>query len=208
MHILLPQTRHSPLRTFFLTALFSMFLTACGTTPTLKTINDKQTRVLQEQVQLTGRISIQYQQREQLETVIAGFEWQQAPNDLLITLNSPVGTIATIQQNAQGAVLTQAKQEPRSAVNIEQLLTDSFGWSIPVTGLKGWLQGFDIQANGRVIPVPAQDYFQLQAQGWELQFVRWQEDAGINHPARIDLQRFTEEFGDVKIRILIDKWEQ
>ncbi len=182
-------------------------LSACSTPPTISSEQSNKPRTLQEQVQLTGRISIQYQQREQPETVIAGYEWQQAPKELLITLSSPIGTVATIQQNSLGATLKQAKQESRTATDIEQLLTDSLGWSIPITGLKGWLQGFDIQ-NGKAIPLPAQNYFQLQTQGWQLQFVSWQEDAGIVHPTRIDLQRFTEELGEVKIRILIDKWEQ
>ena len=190
-----------------LLAAFSMTLNACSTSPTISNTQSSKARVLQEQVQLGGRISIQYQQREQPETIILDYEWQQAPKELFITLSSPIGTVATIEQNSQGATLKQAKQEPRTAMDIEQLLADSLGWSIPVTGLKGWLQGFDIQ-NGKAIAVPAQNYFQLQTQGWQLQFVSWQEDAGIAHPTRIDLQRFTEELGEVKIRILIDKWEQ
>lgn len=204
---LLSLFRQSTYLKLFLLAAFSTLLNACSTAPTINSEQSNKPRVLQEQVQLTGRISIQYQQREQAETIILGYEWQQAPKELFITLSSPIGTVATIEQNSQGATLKQAKQEPRTAMDIEQLLADSLGWSIPITGLRGWLQGFDIQ-NGKAIAVPAQNYFQLQTQGWQLQFVSWQEDAGIVHPTRIDLQRFTEELGEVKIRILIDKWEQ
>lgn len=183
-------------------------LSACSTSPTISSEQSNKPRTLQEQVQLAGRISIQYQQREQPETVSAGFEWQQTSQELHISLSSPLGqTIATIQQTPIGARLEQAKQEPRTAADIEQLLADSLGWSIPVVGLKGWLQGFDVQTNGKAVAVPVQDYFQLQAQGWQLQFVSWREDAGIVHPKRIDLQRHTEELGEVKIRIVIDEWK-
>jgi outer membrane lipoprotein LolB len=204
---LLSLLRPSTYFKLILLAAFSITLSACSTSPTISNTQSSKVRVLQEQVQLAGRISIQYQQREQPETIILGYEWQQAPKELFITLSSPIGTVATVQQNSLGATLKQAKQEPRTAMDIEQLLAESLGWSIPITGLKGWLQGFDIQ-NGKAIAVPAQNYFQLQTQGWQLQFVSWQEDAGIVHPKRIDLQRFTEELGEVKIRILIDKWEQ
>ncbi|MBR7747685.1 lipoprotein insertase outer membrane protein LolB [Undibacterium baiyunense] len=194
---------------FFLIAcyasLFGSLLSACSTSPKFSNAQHSQPRTMQEQVQLTGRISIQYQQREQTETISTSFEWQQAPQELTITLSSPLGqTIATVQQNAQGAVLTQAKQEPRSAPDIEQLLAENLGWTIPVTGLKGWLQGFDIQANGKFAAVPVQDYFQVQSQGWQLQFISWQEDAGTIRPKRIDLQRYTEELGEVKIKIIIE----
>jgi outer membrane lipoprotein LolB len=192
----------------FILAACGALLSACSTPPTISKEQSSKPRVLQEQVQLAGRISIQYQQREQTETISAGFEWQQVAHDLHISLSSPLGqTIATIQQTPMGAILEQAKQEPRTATDIEQLLADSLGWSIPVIGLKGWLQGFDIQANGKAVAVPVKDYFQLQAQGWQLQFVSWQEHTGIVHPKRIDLQRHTEEIGEVKIRIVIDEWK-
>ena len=142
--------RQSTYLKLFLLAAFSTLLNACSTAPTISSEQSSKPRVLQEQVQLTGRISIQYQQREQAETISAGFEWQQAAHDLHISLSSPLGqTIATIQQTPMGARLEQAKQEPRTAADIEQLLADSLGWSIPVIGLKGWLQGFDVQANGK-----------------------------------------------------------
>jgi outer membrane lipoprotein LolB len=193
---------------FFLVGLLSISLGACSTTQVLSSSQANQTRSLQEQVQLVGRISIQYQQNDQAQTASAGFEWQQAPQDLHISLSSPLGqTIATIHENAQGARLEQAKQEARTASDIEQLLADSLGWSIPIAGLKAWLQGFDIQANGKAIAIPVKDYVALQSQGWQLQFVSWQADTGVIHPKRIDLQRHTEELGEVKIRIVVDEWK-
>lgn len=191
---------------------FSAALSACSTAPTLhapaSTEAPSQARRLQEQIQLQGRISIQYQQNDQPQTVIVGFEWLQSPQDLGITLSTPLGqTIATIQQNASGARLEQAKQEPRTATDIESLLVENLGWTIPVAGLKAWLQGFDLQPDGSLSAVPVKDYARLQSQGWQLDFVSWQNDGGVYHPKRIDLYKNTEQVGEMQIRIIIEEWQ-
>jgi outer membrane lipoprotein LolB len=77
------------------------------------------------------------------------------------------------------------------------------GWSIPINDLKTWLQGFDLQSNKTAVAIPAQDDFQFQSKGWQLRFVTWQEDAGQIRPKRIDLEKMTEQFGLVKIGIII-----
>lgn len=185
---------------------FGALLGACSTTKALNATQQNQSRTLQQQVQLQGRISIQYQQNDQPQTVIVNFDWQQMPQDLHITLSSPLGqTIATIQENASGARLEQAKQEPRIAADIESLLVENLGWTIPVSGLKAWLQGFDLTANGQAIALPTRDYYRLQSQGWQLDFVSWQVDAGIIHPKRIDLYKNTEQVGEMNIRIVIEE---
>lgn len=185
-----------------------LILAACSTTKAVNVTQQNQSRTLQQQIQLQGRISIQYQQNDQPQTVIVGYDWLQTPQNLHISLSSPLGqTIATIQQDASGARLEQAKQEPRVAPDIESLLVENLGWAIPVSGLKAWLQGFDLTANGQTIALPATDYYRLQSQGWQLDFVSWQADGGIIHPKRIDLYKNTEQVGEMKIRIVIEEWQ-
>lgn len=203
---------HEPTRNFtallkaFILLCFCLLFSACSTPKPLSTTQLNQTRTLQEQVQLQGRISIQYQENDQPQTVIVGFDWQQSPQELHINLTSPLGqTIATVQQNAFGARLEQAKQAPRIATDIESLLAENLGWTIPVAGLKAWLQGFDLAANGHAIALPATDYLRLQSQGWQIDFVSWQADAGIAHPKRIDLYKNTEQVGEMQIRIVIEE---
>jgi outer membrane lipoprotein LolB len=205
-------TLHEPTRSFtaiikiFLLMCFALLLSACSTPKPLSSAQLNQARTLQEQIQLQGRISIQYQENDQPQTVIVGFDWQQTPQELHINLTSSFGqTIATIQQNAFGARLEQAKQAPRIAADIESLLAENLGWTIPVAGLKAWLQGFDLSPNGRAIALPATDYLRLQSQGWQIDFVSWQADAEIVHPKRIDLYKNTEQVGEMKIRIVIEE---
>jgi outer membrane lipoprotein LolB len=192
-------------------------LSACATS-TMPQANEKSTtttpRYYHDQIAISGRISIQYQQNEQEQSVSGSFDWQQEKDIIGITLTSPLGqTIAVIKQTPQGAILEQAKQEPRTAPDIEQLLLETMGWSLPVGGLKNWLQGFD-QMNGAIgaerISIPAIDNQTLDTQGWQLRFVSWQIEEGNGntiHPKRIDLARHTNHLGEIRIRIVISEWK-
>ncbi|MBR7801028.1 outer membrane lipoprotein LolB [Undibacterium fentianense] len=180
---------------------------ACSTTQPLLTSKTNIHRQWQNDLQLNGRISVQYQQNEATETLTGSFEWQQTSQDLQIHLRSPLGqTIATIFENSEGARLEQAKQPPRYAQNIEQLLSENFAWSIPAQGLKAWLQGLHFDEKGQPQMVLAQDYTTIQSRGWMVQFVSWQDVDGVTRPKRIDLQRNTEDMGEIKVRI-ITEWK-
>ncbi|WMW81477.1 lipoprotein insertase outer membrane protein LolB [Undibacterium cyanobacteriorum] len=182
-------------------------LVSCANAPKLSHEQMSRTRQYQEQITLSGKISIQYQQNEKTETLSGNFDWQQLSKELTISLNSPLGqTIAIIRETPQGASLQQAKQETRYAQDVEQLLTESLGWSLPVAGLKDWLQGFDRQTNGQKLAVPTKDYQRLMSQGWQIDFTTWQEDQQQVHPKLINLYRRTEELGELKIRIAILEW--
>ncbi|MBX9869529.1 MAG: lipoprotein insertase outer membrane protein LolB [Burkholderiaceae bacterium] len=181
---------------------------ACTSTKPLSQETLNKERQYQDNSQISGRISIQYQQNDIEQSVHANYDWLQSKNTLEINLSSPLGqTIAQITQNAQGARLEQAKQATLYAADIEQLLNDNLGWPLPANDLKIWLQGFDKRADGSLIAVPTQDNFQIHANGWTLNYAQWQEVNGKAHPKLIDLKRQTEQVGEVKIRVLITEWQ-
>jgi outer membrane lipoprotein LolB len=199
-----PARRHSKLMCGLLLLACCTVLSACSSTKSLTPQQASIPRNLQDNLQLNGRISIRYQQDQQEQSVNVNYEWQQTPTELHISLSSSFGqTVANIHQTPFRASLEQGKQETRYAADVEQLLIDSLGWSIPINDLKTWLQGFDLQPNKIAIAIPAQDDFQLNSKGWQLRFVKWQEDAGQIRPKRIDLEKMTEQFGLVKIGIII-----
>lgn len=199
-------TIHLRFTLYILIICSCMGLVSCTTTKALNKEQMERPRTYQEQVTMTGRISIQYQQNDKQEVISGNFEWQQNQDELTITLSSPLQTIAIIRETPQGASLQQAKQETRYAPDVEQLLHESLGWTLPVGGLRDWLQGFDRQPTGQRSMVPTQDRRRLMSQGWQIDFTSWQEDQQQIHPRLIDLYRRTDEVGDLKIRVAILEW--
>lgn len=190
----------------------SLLVSACGSlrapsAGALGTVNIAP-RSYQEQLQLSGRIQVQYQQNDKPQSLPGSFEWTQSKDNTDISLISPLGqTIATISQNVGGASLQQANQPLRSAANLDSLLNEALGWPLPVSGLRHWLQGYTLTADGQHQMLTAQENLNLDADGWRIRYVSWQEQDGQLHPKRIDLQRYTSEAGEVSMRIIIDQWK-
>jgi outer membrane lipoprotein LolB len=160
----------------------------------------------QDNLFIAGRIHIQYEQDNEAKSVSGSFEWQQTGFDTTITLISPLGqTIASIKQNAFGATLQQGNEPLRSAQDLDTLLSETLGWPLPMTSMRNWLQGYVLNQQGLREAIPSKDSERLQADGWQLHFVSWQQEAEQIYPKRIDLQRFTTQAGEVKLRIVIDQ---
>jgi outer membrane lipoprotein LolB len=168
-----------------------------------------------EQVELTGRLNVVYQKNDKPESATVNFNWQQTAERTDVTLYSPVGsTLATIAVTPQEAVLTQSGKAPRRAPDVDALSAQLLGWSLPVSGLRDWLQGYAIGADGkRFVASPANDSVTTR-DGWRLRYVSWQEvgqNAGENvagalpQPRRIDAERTTSAQSDaVSLRIVLD----
>lgn len=163
------------------------------------------TRQYQQQLQISGKISIQYQQGDKPQGQHGSFEWEQDAQGIRINLLSPLDqTVARITVNAQGATLELDGKAPRTASDLDQLLQETLGWSLPVAGLRDWLQGFVTVDGKPATAVKAEDQT-LTTQGWKLRYASWHEQPSF--PKRIDLQRYTEQAGDVSIRIVVNEWK-
>ena len=179
------------------------FISGCST-PTVT--SNAQQRNYQEQIQLSGRLSIYYQAKGENKLLSADYESSQQNQEINITFLTQLGqTMAVITQTPHMASLEQSKQATRYAANLEDLMNDNFGWSLPVTGLKDWLQGFTVNSQGSKIALESKNYLQLENQSWQLNYVSWQEKAGKVLPKRLDLERETEQFGNLKLIIFIDE---
>ncbi|MFZ6769167.1 lipoprotein insertase outer membrane protein LolB [Undibacterium sp. Di26W] len=162
-------------------------------------------RVYQQQIQISGRITVLYQQADKPQSMPGNFEWEQDQDGIRITLLSSLGqTLARITQTAQGARLEQNGKETRQAADLDLLLQDTLGWSLPVAGLRDWLQGFVAKDGKTAMPVQAEDQT-IDTQGWKLRYATWHEQPSF--PKRIDLQRYSSQAGDISIRIVIDQWK-
>lgn len=167
-------------------------------------------RSYHDAINIDGRLSVRYQQNGQDEAVHGSFAWRQATERTQIELRSPIGqTVAAIDVSPALATLTQAGQPPRQANDVNALTADALGWPLPVAGLREWLQGFGIDANGqRFATAPSGPREVITNDGWRITYDAWQQEAGgISRPRRIDLERDTDHAGPVALRIVIDAWQ-
>lgn len=166
-------------------------------------------RSYQQAIDITGRMSVRYQQYGRDEALHGSFEWQQRPGRTQLTLSSPLGqTIAQIAILPDGATLTRSNQPPLAAADADALTAEALGWPLPVSGLRDWLQGHLTDRSGRkMVATPQDENTDIEtADGWRIRYAAWDTSAAPR-PRRIDLSRSTEQAGEVALRLVIDSYE-
>lgn len=161
-------------------------------------------------IDLAGRLSVRYLKNGRDEALHGSFTWLQRPDTTVINLLSPLGqTLAVITITPTSAAIEQSGQPTRIAAEPDALVADVLGWPLPIAGLRDWLQGFAIDAQGRRNAVAFNDTTALKTgDGWTLKYATWDNsDAAHPHPKRIDMTRNTTEAGEVAIRLVIDSWQ-
>lgn len=183
-------------------------LVSC-TTQNLPATNSNQpllNRVYRQQIEMSGRLSAQYEANYREQSISVHFNWIQTPQQTQISFSSPTGqTVATILINAQGAQLTQTGKPTRYAEDINQLSTEMLGWPMPVAGLRDWLQGFLSEEHSTPL-TQATSGKVFTVDGWLLKYVNWQTEVNLERPKRLDLSRQTDNAGLVALRIVVDEW--
>jgi outer membrane lipoprotein LolB len=168
----------------------AIFLTACATTaPT--SMSQAPVAAYRDVIDLTGSLSVNYEKDGKPETLTGGFDWSQNRDRIDVNLNSPLGqTVAKISVTPGAATLTQAGQPPRIARGIDALTAETLGWSLPVSGLRDWLQGYATASGGKRFTASPASNTVTTADGWRLTFVSWQDEAAAQPvPKRIDAER-------------------
>jgi outer membrane lipoprotein LolB len=154
-----------------------------------------------------GRIAINYSRDGKKESLNGTFTWRQSKTNTDVSLISPTGqTVAVINVTPQSATLTESGKAPKTAPDLDTLTTQALGWSLPVSGLRDWLQGYATDSKGqRFSASPANDNV-ITRDGWKLEYVSWQDDAApLPQPKRIDVTRIAlgQAVDDMQIRIVI-----
>lgn len=197
-------------------AALPLLLTACASMiPPAATrqepVQVTASRAFHETIDLGGRLSVYYQRNNNNEALHGSFAWRQDATQTTITLQSPLGqTIAIITATPGGATLTQAGHPVKSATDVNMLTAEMLGWPLPVADLRGWLQGFATDRDGQRFTATPRNTNVTTQDGWQLRYVNWQNETSSSpqeRPKRIDLARYTEQAGDVSIRIVIDTWQ-
>lgn len=184
------------------TGLCAVLLAGCASAP----VSTSRPPEYRTTFDAAGRLTVNYRKDGNPESLTGKFTWTQTPGRIDVSLSSPMATIATISITPESATLVQADKVPRVAKDIDALTAQSLGWSLPVSGLREWLQGYAIAADGKRFAATPANNSVLTADGWRLRFVTWQDEA-VQHPApkRIDAERNASATADeLTIRIVLD----
>nr|WP_315252579.1 lipoprotein insertase outer membrane protein LolB [uncultured Duganella sp.] len=182
-------------------------LAGCATTPSAPR-SSAAVAAYRDNAEFSGRIAINYSRDGKKESLNGTFNWRQSKNSTDVSLISPTGqTVAVISVTPRAATLTESGKAPQSAPNLDALTQRALGWTLPVSGLRDWLQGYATDSEGKSFTAsPASDSV-ITRDGWKLEYLAWQdENAAVPQPRRIDATRIAlgQPVDDMNIRIVID----
>jgi len=188
-------------------AAFAAILAGCATTSNVPLANPAaQVGAYRDTIDLEGKLSANYEKDGQPQSITVNFTWLQRPGNIDVSLFLPLGqTVAQVNVTPTAATLTQSGRAPLVEKDIDTLTAKTLGWTLPVSGLRDWLQGYAVEAGGkRFAASPGHDSV-VTSDGWRLHFVEWQNGpAGQPMPRRIDVVRGgAAGSGDLAIRIIV-----
>ena len=158
----------------------------------------------------TGRFAANYVRYGRNEGVQGSFRWQEQGRNVRLDLVSPLGqTLAIVTATPSGATLDLPNEAPRNAPEVDSLMEQALGFSLPVSGMRDWLHGrpapgapsnITRDANGRPDT--------LRQSGWTVRYVTWQDTQEnakppSTLPRRIDMARDGDE-SPLSVRLVID----
>ncbi|NQD36946.1 outer membrane lipoprotein LolB [Permianibacter sp. IMCC34836] len=178
-----------------------LLLAGCaGKTGPTKSLSEQEAAVSALQSwQLDGRIGL----KRGNEGFSAGLDWHEAPGDFRFELTGPLGeTRARLTGSATEAILELPDHAPIASTDIESLLHDNFGWQLPVNRLRWWVRGLagpdaivrSRDAEGRVK--------QLTADGWQVDYLAWQEVNGLWLPKRLEARN-----AELSLKLALYDWQ-
>lgn len=168
----------------------------------------QQPRACVDKVGVNGRFSIYYKTKGNEEALHGGFEWEQDKNLISITLLSPLGQeVAKIEVAPRLTTFIMPGKPPKSAANAEKLIKSQLGWTLPVSGLKDWLQGCAVDANGKAFIASPDNKEVVTKDKWQINYVSWIDGPVMPLPKRINLIKGKDATDlDVNMKLVVDEW--
>jgi outer membrane lipoprotein LolB len=131
--------------------------------------------------------------------------WQQSRDEFRIHFNTPTGQGAVqLMSNPQfGVEMRPAQGGVYYADDAETLLYEHTGWKLPVSGMRFWIVGLPVDQALGFIQFDAQSRIQrLEQSQWRIEYKGYQSVQAYELPRKITLEN-----DQLKIRIVIDRWE-
>ncbi|WP_454055736.1 lipoprotein insertase outer membrane protein LolB [Cupriavidus sp. Marseille-Q8015] len=158
----------------------------------------------------SGRFAANYVRYGRNEGVQGSFRWEEQGRNVRLDLVSPLGqTLAVITSTPSGATLDLPNEAPRNAPEVDSLMEQALGFSLPVAGLRDWIHGRPTPGTPANATRDVKGRLDTLAQnGWTVRYVDWQDPpqgatVATARPRRMDLARDTGET-PLTVRLVID----
>lgn len=129
--------------------------------------------------------------------------WQQrADGSFALQLRGPFGAGAVAIEGDTQHVVVRSKDGEQHTDDPQSWMRMHLGWDLPLENLRAWALGlpaggaidrFTLDAEGRLAS--------LQQHGWSVRYERYRTVGALELPQRLEAQS-----GDVRLRLLVDRW--
>ncbi len=150
--------------------------------------------------ELTGRVAV----AAGSQGFTAHLDWQQRGARTTVNLNGPLG-IGGVHVVANGGTLNvqTAQGTKLTSEQAHAELADQLGFDPPLGSLRYWLLGVPDPGSPAAETVGAHERLaSLQQDGWQIEYSAYTNAGGDWLPQRMVLQR-----GDVRVRLIVDRWQ-
>ncbi|MGF6923710.1 lipoprotein insertase outer membrane protein LolB [Paraburkholderia sp. 40] len=140
-----------------------------------------------------GRFAIQYNdQNGQQRNAYGNFSWHETGDTVTLQLRNPLGqTLAIVTSSPASATLELPNRQPLTADNVSTLMQNALGFTLPVEGLRYWLQPSPAptsRAKTEKDPEQPSRLKQITQDGWTIDYVAY-ADAPATGVKRLNLSR-------------------
>ncbi|MCI0401607.1 MAG: lipoprotein insertase outer membrane protein LolB [Gammaproteobacteria bacterium] len=150
---------------------------------------------------LTGRVAIQTEK----DGWNATLRWTQQDDAYSMRVISPFGQGSyELQGSAHGVIMRTADNQTLVAQDVEALMLENLGWSVPVAGLRYWVRGIPEPAwPVDTIALNDEGYMaDLQQSGWRVSVLRYVKQGDLTLPAKLFMHN-----ARFKVRLVVENWE-
>lgn len=151
--------------------------------------------------QISGKLGIRSPQKNGSVSI----NWQQHNNNFTIKVQGPLGQGSAIITGTQyNAEIKQAGKAPVRSNNVDELVYNSFGWSLPFNDFVHWIRATanPTQPIRNISYEPELNTLSLLEQSnWSLEYSRYKPVESWLLPSRIQATQ-----NDTRLTLLIRKW--
>ena len=130
-------------------------------------------------------------------------QWDVEQQNSVLDFHAAMGRGAWhLEIGPEGAVLEEANGIEQSAKGVNALIQERMGWSIPVDALQWWVRGLSAPGTSEIEELDREGLLiHLEQFGWSVDFNRYDSDAGVDLPVRLDARR-----DNYRVKLAIGSW--